>query len=252
MAILPNLPLTQIKLTKEGAPDLTLGPADLPDYFTACSLEYARRQPIDDEVFKKLAGKLGTEPTDVFRYEIYSLVIGTVLMVVRRFHSPRSLTELFENLKRDPLKTIEASRGNSFAEFAVSNIQQQVAETTLPEKAVIDWNIEAVSEAISPGRPDEEARKIFFEAVIATAQKYKIKLALPPRDDSRGMKTTPLSEFALAMRDLVAGYGNTMLAQQRLPLGRFDGFTKLDREQLIYHLEAARRTILREKPMLYT
>jgi hypothetical protein len=249
-----DLPLVQITLAKNGAPDkiLTLSPAGLRDYFTACSIEHAHRQPIDEAVFEKLARVLSIEFTEMFRHEIYTTIIGTTLMIVCRWYSPRKLLQLFKKLKRDWPRTVAESRGDTFAELVASTIQQDVEVTGKSTREMINWHTAAISDVISRGRPDEEARSIFFETVITIAKKYNVSLALPPRDDSRGMTRTPLYEFGSGMCHLVVDYGNAMLERKQLPLGRFGGFAKLSRSQLIYHLEAARKTILQEESMLYT
>src|SRR5262245_1912502 len=123
-----DLPLVQITLTKPDTPDkiLMLSPIGLRDYFTACVLEHAHEQPIDDATFERLARALRVELTGTFRREIYATIIGTTWMISQRWYSPRKLGQLFENLKRDPLKTIANNRGDSFAEFVIRTIQEQV------------------------------------------------------------------------------------------------------------------------------
>jgi hypothetical protein len=248
-----DLPLVQIMLTKEGAPDktLTLSPIGLRDYFTTCTLEHAHEQPIEDATFEGLAAALGVELTNTLRREIYATIIGTTLMTLRRWYSPRKLAQLLEKLKRDPLQTIAVTRDDTFAEFTIQTIQQAVKSSGRSSHEVIDWHLAAIREAIRRGHPDEEARSIFFEEVVAIAQRRGDKLALPPRDESRGMTNTPLFEFSVAMRDLVIDYSNTMLERKHLPASRFDSFA-LSRKQLISHLETARKTILREKSNTYS
>jgi hypothetical protein len=240
-----NLPLVQLEAA-DGTLFTTLSPTGLRDFFTASTLEHAQRQPIDDAMFEKLARALRTEVTQTFRRDIYATTVGTSLMIVHQWHSPRRLVELLENLKRDSLKTI-ADRDDNFAAFVARTVQEQAVRTGRSSRQVIDEQLVAIRETIGRGRPDEEVRSVFFEAVVATAQKYDVKLALPPRDDSRGLASTPLFEFALAMRDLVVDCGRAMLARRGLSDSRFSGFTRLRRKRLIYHLEAARSVILREK-----
>ena len=110
---------------------------------------------------------------------------------------------------------------------------------------MINDHIDAIREVIGPGRPDEEARAIFFESVIEIARRSGDRLALPRRDDSREHPNTSLLQFATEMRNLVVIYGNAILDRRQLPRGRFDGFEQLQRDRLIGCLEAARRTILR-------
>jgi hypothetical protein len=246
-----DLPLVQITLAKEGIPDkvLTLSALELRDYFAVCRLEHAYRQPIADETFEKLARALQTELTQKLRCEIYAIIMGTALMITRGWHSPRAMLQLLKKLKLDAFQALTdaQSQSDSWAEFVIRTIQHQANQLQLPVGSVIDRQIEAIREVVPRGRPGEEARSLFFESVVATAQQYDERLALPPREDSRGMTSTPLFEFGAAMCDLVADYGNFMLEQQQLPLGRFNGFSTLSREQLIYHLEVARRVILQEK-----
>ena len=109
---------------------------------------------------------------------------------------------------------------------------------------VIKKYIEAIR--IPRGRPDEEARTIFFEAVVAIAHQQRDTLALPPRDSSRGHSNTPLFEFGSEMRDLVVDYGNAILDRRGLPRGQFDGFSRLTRKRLIGCLEVARKVIRQE------
>jgi hypothetical protein len=244
-----TLPLVQITLAKEGEQDriLTLGPLDLRDYFTALTMEHAREQPIAESVFDKLALALQIELGEMLRHEIYSTIIGTTLMTVRKWYSPRTLLALLKDLKRDSLGTISRSKGDSLAEFVIQTIQDQASATKMLPLDVIKEYIEAIREVVQRGRPDEEARTIFFESIVETAHRHGGSLALPPRDDSRGHLNTPLFEFGAEMRDLVVDYGNAILDRRGLPRGRFGGFSRLNRSQLIGCLEAARRVIRQEK-----
>jgi hypothetical protein len=243
-------PLVQITFATEGGADriLTLSPLGVRDYFTSLTMEYARDQPIAEPVFEKLAQALRIELTEALRYQVYETVIGTTLMIVRRWHSPRALLDLLKQLKRDPLGTIDRVKGDEFAEFMIAMIQDVAAQTGMLPRDVIKQHIAAIREATPRGRPDEEARSIFFETVVEIARRRGDKLALPERDDSRGHLTTPLFEFGSAMRDLVVDYGNAILDRRGLQRGRFDGF-ELDRERLISHLGIARRRILQETSM---
>jgi hypothetical protein len=70
--LLMNQPLFQITLAKEGEPDkiLTLGPLNLLDHLTVVTMERASQQPIDQEVFQKLAAALHIELTEQFKFEV--------------------------------------------------------------------------------------------------------------------------------------------------------------------------------------
>ena len=238
----------QITLAREGEADkiLTLSPIGLRDYFTSLTMEHARDQPIAEPTLEKIARVLRIELTETLRHEIYCTIIGTTLMTVRKWYSPRTLLALLKDLKRDSLGTISRSKGNSFAEFVIQTIQDQASATKMPPRDVIKEHIEAIREVVQRGRPDEEARTIFFESVVETAHRHGDTLALPPRDDSRGHLNTPLFEFGSEMRDLVVDYGNAILDRRGLPRGRFDGFSRLNRNQLIGCLEVARRVIRQE------
>ena len=48
------------------------------------------------------------------------------------------------------------------------------------------------------------------------------------------------------MRDLVVDYGNAILDRRGLSRGRFDGFSRLNRKQLIGCLEVGRKVIRQE------
>ena len=119
-----TIPFVQITLAKEGEQDriLTLGPLGLRDYFTALTMEHAREQPIAEPVFEKLALALQIELGETLRHEIYSTIIGTTLMTVRKWYGPRTLLALLKDLKRDLLGTISRSKGDSFAEFVIQTI----------------------------------------------------------------------------------------------------------------------------------
>lgn len=244
-----TLPFVQITLAREGQHDriLTLSPLDLRDYFTSLTMEHAREQPIAEPVFEKLALALQIEPGERLRHEIYSTIIGTTLMTVRKWYSPRTLLALLKDLKRDSLGTISRSKGDSFAEFVIQTIQDQASATKMLPRDVIKEHIEAIREVVQRGRPDEAARTIFFESIVETAHRHGDTLALPPRDDSRGHLNTRLFEFGSEMRDLVVDYGNAILDRRGLPRGRFGGFSRLNRSQLIGCLEAARRVIREEE-----
>jgi hypothetical protein len=154
-----------VQIAFEGDRYLTLSPVGLRDFFTAQTMAFARDQPIDDEAFKKLANALRVELDERLRFAILETVIGTTLMVVHGWHSPRALQRLLKDLRRDALATIDKAQGDRFAEFVIATIQQEIAETKLPMRKVIDRHIEALSEVIKPGKPDEEARSVFFEAI---------------------------------------------------------------------------------------
>jgi hypothetical protein len=245
------LPLIQVTFAKDGEPDkiLTLGPSGLRDFFASLTMEHASELPIDEEIFKQLATALQIEPTEQLRHEIYTTVIGTVLMIVRGWHSPRALLRLLKELKRDPIEMLTRSQDDPFVQYVIQKIQDDVSATQKPTREVINDHIDAIREVIGPGRPDEAARSIFFEAVIDIAQRSGDRLALPRRDDSREHPTTSLLQFASEMRNLLVIYGNAVLDRRRLPRGRFDGFEQLERDRLVGCLEAARRTILREQSM---
>jgi hypothetical protein len=249
-----DLPLAQITLAKEGAPDkiLTLSPIGLRDFITVCVLEHAHKQPIPEAEFEKLARTLRTHLTETLRHQISTTIIGSALMVVQKWYSPRALRELLEKLRRDPLHLMANADRDSFTQFVVNTIRCVIEQTGKSAREVIDWHLESLRGVVPRGRPDEEARSIFFESIVVTARQFDSTLALPPRDDSRGTTTTPLFEFGVAMRDLFVAYGHAMLDQQQLPHDRFNGFSRLKRKHLIWHLEAARRVILREKSMTYS
>ena len=82
-----TLPFVQITLAKEGEPIiLTLGPLGLRDYFTALTMEHARKQPMradPPEIGRALQIELG----EMLRHEIYSTIIGTTLMTVRKWYA---------------------------------------------------------------------------------------------------------------------------------------------------------------------
>jgi hypothetical protein len=243
-----ELPFVQIAF--EGDRYLTLSPVGLRDFFTAQTMAFARDQPIDDEAFKKLANALRVELDERLRFAILETVIGTTLMVVHGWHSPRALQRLLKDLRRDALATIDKAQGDRFAEFVIATIQQEIAETKLPMRKVIDRHIEALSEVIKPGKPDEEARSVFFEAITQIARRNGDTLALPPRGDDRELRSTPFFEFAAGARDIVVAYGNAILDRRGLPRGRFDGF-ELDRDALVRRLERARAAISRETSDTY-
>jgi hypothetical protein len=248
-------PIVQITLAKDGKPDriLTLSPIGMRDYFTSLMMEYARDQPISEATFEKLAGALQVEVTEKLRSDVYKTIIDTTLMIIRKWYSPRVIIQLLKDLKRDTLATIANTRGDHFAEFVIATIEDEACQTKLSTRKVINRHIDALSEeAIKPGKPDEEARRVFFEDVVDIARRHgDTSLALPPRDDERNDRTTPLFEFATQMRDLIVDYGTKILDRRQLKHGRFDGFA-LDRDPLIYHLEDARKVILREKPDTYS
>src|SRR5262249_36276698 len=163
---------------------------------------------IADETFEKLARALRVEMTVELRREIYATIIGTAIMITRGWHSPRAMLQLLKKLKRCGLQALTdaQSQSDSWTEFVIRTIQDQATQEQLPVRSIIDRQIEAIREVVPRGRPDEEARSLFFEGVVATAQRYGVRLALPPRDDSydsRGMTSTPLFEFGAAMCDLV-------------------------------------------------
>ena len=192
-----TLPFVQITLAREGEADriLTLSPIGLSDYFTSLTMEHARAQPIAETTLDKIARMLRIDLTETLRHEIYSTIIGTTLMTVHKWYSPRTLLALLMDLKRDPLRTISRSKDDSFAEFVIQTIQDQASATKMTSRDAIKEHIEAIREVIHRGRPDEEARTIFFESVVATAHRHGDTLALPPRDATRGHLNTPLFEF---------------------------------------------------------
>lgn len=245
-----NQPLFQITLSKEGAPDkiLTLSPLSFLDHLTVVTLEHASRNPIEEGIFLTLAATLHTELTEQLRTEIYATIIGTTLMIVHKWYSPRRTVQLLENIKHDPLQAMVDNRGDTFAEFIIEFTTQQMMRTGRSDE-VLDFHIAAIREVIPRGAPDEEARNIFFETLIVMAQKYVGDLALPPRDSRNKTTDTPLFAFADEMTDLVVDYGNARLAEKELAPGRFDGFARLDRKRLIRRLEIARKTISREISM---
>jgi hypothetical protein len=246
--MLPPLPLIQITLAKDGEPDkiLTLGPIGLRDFFASLTMEHASELPIEEATFEQLAAALQIEPTEQLRHEIYTTIIGTILMIIRGWHSPRALLRLLKELKRDLLETITRSQGDPFVQFVIEKIQDDASATQKPTREVINDYIDAVREAIGPGRPDEEARAIFFEAIIEIARHSGDALALPRRDDSCEQPSTPLLNFATGMRDLVVRYGNEILTRRGLPRGRFDSFARLSQNGLVGCLERARRVISQE------
>jgi hypothetical protein len=243
-----TLPFVQITLAREAEADriLTLSPIGLDDYFTSLTMEHAREQPIAEPILEKMARVLRIKLAETLRKEIYCTIVGTTLMTVHRWYSPRKLLALLKELKHDSLGTISRSKGDSFAEFVIQTIQDQASATKMPSRNVIKKHIEAIQEVVPRGRPDEEARTIFFEAVVDIAHRQGDTLALPPRDDSRGLSNTPLFEFGSEMRDLVVDYGNAILDRRGLSRGRFDGFSRLNRSQLIGRLEVGRKVIRRE------
>jgi hypothetical protein len=249
----PDLPLVQITLEKEGAPDkiLTLSPIGLRDFITACVLEHAHKQPIPEAEFEKLARALRAELTETLRHHIIETIVGTALMVTHKWYSPRTLRELLEKLKRDPLRAMNNADSDNFTRFVINTIQHGTKQTGQSAKDVINWHLDSLRRR--RGRPDEEARSIFFESTVVIARQFDSTLALPPRDDARGKTSTPLFEFGTAMCDLVAVYGRAMLDRQQ-PHDRSDRFAgfSLKRKRLIWHLEAARKTILQEKSNTYS
>ena len=224
---------------------LTLGPSGLRDFFASLTMEHAGELPIDEEIFEQLAAALQIELTEQLRHEIYTTIIGTVLMIVRGWHSPRALLRLLKELKRDALEMLTRSQDDPFVQFVIQKIQDDANTSQKPTRDVIEDHIDAIREVIGPGRPDEEARAFFFESVIEIARRSGDRLALPRRDDSREHPNTSLLQFATEMRNLVVIYGNAILDRRQLPRGRFDGFEQLQRDRLIGCLEAARRTIFR-------
>jgi hypothetical protein len=243
-----ELPFVQIAF--EGDRYLTLSPVGLRDFFTAQTMAFARDEPIDDGAFQELAGALGVALDERLRFAILETVIGTTLMVVHGWHSPRALQRLLKDLRRDALATIDKAQGDRFAEFVIATIRQEIGETKLPMRKVIDRHIEALSDVIKPGKPDEEARSVFFEAITTIARRCGDTLELPYRGDDREMRDTPFYEFAAGARDLVVAYGNAILDRRGLPRGRFDGF-ELERDTLVRRLERARATISRETSNTY-
>ena len=238
-----ELPFVQIAFG--GDRYLTLSPVGLRDFFTAQAMAFARDEPIDDGAFQELAGALGVALDDRLRFAILETVIGTTLMIVHGWHSPRALQRLLNDLKRDAFATIDRTQGDRFAKFVIATIQEEIAETKLPMRKVIDRHINALSDVIRPGNPREEARSVFFEAMTAIARRCGDTLALPPRGDDRDLRSTPFYEFAAGARDLVVAYGNAILDRRQLPRGQFDGF-ELERDALVRRLEHTRATILRE------
>ena len=225
-----ELPLVQMSMPSQGAhgKPLTFSALGLRDYFSLCLLEHAERQPIADETFEALAHALRVELTEALRHQIYAAVVGTALMITRGWHSPRATLRLLKKLKRDGLQklTDAQSQNDSWAEFVIRAVQEEARARQLPVDFILSRHIEALREMVPPGRPDEEARSMLFETAAAIACDYDAGLALPTRDDSRGLTSTPLFEFGAAMVDLVVDYGNAMLARQQLPPGRFDGLAK--------------------------
>ena len=98
------------------------------------------------------------------------------------------------------------SQNDSWAEFVIRAVQEEARARQLPVDFILSRHIEALREMVPPGRPDEEARSMLFETAAAIACDYDAGLALPPRDDSRGLTSTPLFEFGAAMVDLVVDY----------------------------------------------
>ena len=90
-------------------------------------------------------------------------------------------------------------------------------------EAKVHFVDEALSDVIKPGKPDEEARGVFFEAITQIAHRNGDTLALPSRSYDREIRDTPFYKFAAGARDLVVAYGNAILDRRQLPRGRFDG-----------------------------
>jgi hypothetical protein len=174
-----------------------------------------------------------------FRLNVHSIIIGTALMITHRYYSPRKLVALFESLKRDSLKTIGETRGDSFAEFVIGAVEDWTKATGKASNIAIDEQIAAIRETIPPGRRDEEARTIFFESIVATARGYGDNLALPQRNDPDAPATS-LYQFGSEMTDLIVDYGKAMLERMQLPPGRFDSFAQLGPRQLIRRKSHAR------------
>ena len=109
------LPFVQITLAREAEADriLTLSPIDLRDYFTSLTMEHARDQPIAEPTLEKIARVLRIALTEKLRRGIYDTIIGTTLMTVRKWYSPRMLLALLKELKRDSLGTISRSKGDT-------------------------------------------------------------------------------------------------------------------------------------------
>jgi hypothetical protein len=168
-----TLPLVQITLAREAEADriLTLSPIGLNDYFTSLTMEHAQDQPIAEPTLEKIARALRIKLTETLRHDIYCTIIGTTLMTVRKWYGPRTLLALLKDLKRDSLGTISRSKGDTFAEFVIQTIQDQASATKMPARDVIKKHIEAMQEVVPRGRPDEEVRTIFFEAIVAIAHR---------------------------------------------------------------------------------
>ena len=212
-------------------------------------MEYGRDQPIAEPILEKIARALRIELTETLRHEVYSTIIGTTLMTVRKWYSPRKTPRAAQGPKTRSAGNDLALAGRVlFAEFVIQTIQDQASTATLRPRDIIKRpTLRRFARLFHAGVPTRKRARSFLMFVVGTAHRHGDTLALPPRDDSRGQLTTPLFEFGSKMRHLVVDYGNAILDRRGLPRGRFGGFSRLNRSQLIGCLEAARRVIREEK-----
>jgi hypothetical protein len=251
-----DLPLVGIRFQRDGEGEqlMTFSPNSLRDYFVAATLAHEQRQPVSQETTDALAALLQVEPTARFRFEVIDIIVSTSLVVIKRYNGPREAHDTLQRLKNDPQRAL--AEGDNYTRLMARMIADSMSVDaadplsmlTLDQqrREIIDQHQDAIREVIPRGRPKEEARAIFIEAIVELAWRVGDDLSLPQRGRG-GEGTTKLFAFTSAMRELLLEYGQAMADQRGLPRGRFGPFERLSRDGLIAQLEAARGTVLREK-----
>jgi hypothetical protein len=233
---------------------LMLEPNDIPALLAASTLAYASALPIDEETVHRLAELLGVEPNLQFNLGLHEVIVESTLVIIRGWHGPRWARNFFDRLIAKPEATIAAARNDSTASFLVNYLGARMELDANDPLAAVHAKSQfvllakearsIVTEAIKPGAPGRETRQMFFEAVVGLAYEVGADLRLPQRDSGRARPTTPLFDFAVEMRDLLAAYGRRVLMNRGAE--RFDDLARLRRGAIVSCLQRARKTIQRE------
>src|SRR6202035_3899746 len=105
------------------------------------------------------------------------------------YHGPREAHDTLQRLKNDPQRAL--AEGDNYtrlmARMIADSMSVDAADPLLmltldqQRREIIDQHQDAIREVIPRGRPKEEARAIFIEAIVDLAWRVGDDLSLPQR-----------------------------------------------------------------------
>jgi hypothetical protein len=250
-----DLPILQMRIDGQ---TMSILPGDKYAFMAGTIVEAAGRKAIPREHIERAAQILRTEATVAFSGRVHDVVIGFATLTIKRWHAPRWIARLYDDLKRDPGGTWERHRDDPFAAMLIRELQSEVViDSDSPELDTRRQFVNAICAA--EGRLEDILRlrrqlpAIFWTEVAKVAHEHGCDLQLPSRANDRGgVSQTPLLRFAELMRELLVERGRMLLADYRAGAidhtpgadDRFGRIAALRRGSIISALADAKREIL--------